>query len=81
MLFLIELVAQNVAVGMVPTSPVTIQNGMTDETETKTVTTTCTDAMMSAVVTVLKIVEARETALRYFSSTVLDSFRCTHLLP
>lgn len=64
MLFFIELVAQNVAVGMVPTSPAMILNGVTDETGTKTVTTTCADAMMSTVVTVLKIVEAQETVLR-----------------
>lgn len=63
MFFLIELVAQNVAAGMVQTSPATILSGMTDETGIKTVTT-CADATMSAVVTVLKIVEARETVLR-----------------
>lgn len=64
MLFLIELVAQNVVGGMVPTSHATILIGVTDETGTKTVTTTCADTMMSAVVTVLKIIEAQETVLR-----------------
>lgn len=61
MLFLIELVAQNVVVGMVPTSPATILNGVIDETEIKTATNTCADAMMSAVVNVLMITGAQET--------------------
>lgn len=64
MSFLIGLVVQSVAGGMALTSPVMILNGVTDETGNKTVITTCADATMSAVVTVLKSVGAQETVLR-----------------
>lgn len=49
---------------MALTSPVMKLNGVTDETGNKTVITTCADAMMSAVVTVLKIVGDQETVQR-----------------
>lgn len=49
---------------MAPTSPAMIPNGATDETGTRTETTTCADATMSDAVTVLKNVEDPETVLR-----------------